>query len=1143
MVSKHFHSAGLMIGVALAWSAATSIAAPATQTITVREQLNQAYGRELVVYSFSARKRACAADSLQLVGPEGPVAVQLSGAEYWPGRTQYVKSAQLSFVVKDLKPLTSAPYTLSYGRKRADAVTADLQVKKAKGSVEITASQIGVRMLLGNGEVAAPAAMKDVPGPLVAMRLGNGAWSGGSALTGDAKVASWNAELTDAGPVFARVAVSYVFEDGNTVDLTATVIAGDNTVRWEMNSREDRPALGLEVRLPPVPGVTKAVLPRGYGQWSRADRTQDLTPGAEPFNFLSPDSSIVNAFPDCAPNIRLASATGGGTELQLRSRDPGVWSEPVAPLTYAGFKTWQLDDIPRMWEVWKRKRVPVSYAADGTVTLQANFAKGGRKWWTSTGVPTVGDELSRRKDLVLDWPSGSKRPHPRLFAGTAEFREAWARAATAPEFMKALTAGGARSAGIAVPVLLKPADQLKKAETEPAIKSLRDQLALMGDFDVMRGAIRTVTLYDVLIDSKALTPEDTALFRAQMAWLAYVMASPRCWSMESGYLSGNPNMSCSYTLSLGIIACALSDHPAAKAWAERATQWMDKWLTDEVGPNGEWMPEGSHYGYVSLEPMISYAIAARRAGYHDFSSDPRFKKVLLYFAKYNTPRDPQRKNCRGIGAYGRGHSGDRLAAFGIAAPFFKESDPAFSSALQWMWSENGYPYFMGDGRLGGLEPYYADRRLPSEAPTWSSEFFPNLGALLRAGFNTPHESYVNFLAATDSLRNLDIWVAGVGGISQWFGRGKPLSTCFTQTIGYNERHELLRDGVRLARNWGDPADSKAPFGHYTKTTFGTFAALRQADYVRSTFTNLRVDDRDWFPKDLPAYPRVAPAKGTELEWTRQLLFLKDADPAGPAYLVLRDTTAGGQPTAWQFWTLSEKVGAADEARNAAEFLADKPGPTVLPARALPAGDRYTALGQFGMDVDYYVASPAATPRHTLRWGGKWRVSEYQDLLHLQQPGDGSYYVVIYPRPRAEAAPTFTKLAGGAILKMTAAFGTDYAFLELGEAAVSAEGVSFKGTAGAAQQRPDATTLSLAAPGEVRFKEFGLAGPVAAALRVSTDKLELSLPADTAGGEFTLTAPGPWKLKDAPPGVKLAAVSAGAQRVTVPKGVARVLLTK
>lgn len=54
-----------------------------------------------------------------------------------------------------------------------------------------------------------------------------------------------------------------------------------------------------------------------------------------------------------------------------------------------------------------------------------------------------------------------------------------------------------------------------------------------------------------------------------------------------------------------------------------------------------------------------------------------------------------------------------------------------------------------------------------------------------------------------------------------------------------------------------------------------------------------------------------------------------------------------------------------------------------------------------MDVDYFIASPTDTPRHTLRYGGTWagsKVPDYQDLLHLQLPGDGSYFIVVFPRP-------------------------------------------------------------------------------------------------------------------------------------------------
>ena len=70
---------------------------------------------------------------------------------------------------------------------------------------------------------------------------------------------------------------------------------------------------------------------------------------------------------------------------------------------------------------------------------------------------------------------------------------------------------------------------------------------------------------------------------------------------------------------------------------------------------------------------------------------------------------------------------------------------------------------------------------------------------MRHGFGTPNESYINVLAGVDSLRNLDVWVAGVGDIAQWYARGKPISKAFSTAHGYNDRHELLSSGVRLAR--------------------------------------------------------------------------------------------------------------------------------------------------------------------------------------------------------------------------------------------------------------------------------------------------------------------------------------------------------
>jgi hypothetical protein len=1107
--------------------------------LVLREQLNRGYGPELVGFGFSAGNGECVEDSVRVSGPDGPVPAQLSDLQYHSDKRRFVKSARLWIRIGGLEPLRTRNYTVTFDSEAARDPAADLRIVRDEEIATISTGRIGVRLPLGEGDGS-----REVPGPLQGLRFGDRSWAGGSALTGKGKVTGWSGQLIETGAAFVRGAVTYRMASGNRVTFTATVIAGDNTVRWEMDVQDDQPGMIVRFDMPPVHGAKKAVLPAGYGQWAR-DRSQALSPPDENFCSLSPDSSLLNIWQEYPSTIMFEGT--GDASLQLTSRDPGAWVRPRDPQTYAGLQHWSLPMVGQMWQAWKDKVMPVSYGTTGkgVVSLEANLAGGKRKWWVSSGEPKVGERLDEINRMVLDWPAGSGKKHPHLFLDREDIEDVWDRAAKDPELMRHLRG---RFAASALQVLMKPSGERTEKEVHKVVDRLRKQLGKRGNFDVMRYAIATVSLYDALIDSEFVTRKQRRLFRAQMAYLGYLMASPQCWSTERGYGSGNPNMHCSYILSLGVIACALRDHPMSERWAAYATAWMDEWLDDEVGPNGEWLPEGSHYGIVSLEPQLSYAIAARRAGYHDFTDDPRLKKLLLYFAKTHTPPDPQRGGHRVTGAFGRGTSGNRLAIFGLAARMVGEQDPEFARVMQWMWSENGYPYRIGDYRLGGYLPYYVDRRLPMEPAEWDSEIFPRLGTLLRDAFDTDHESYVNVLACVDSKRNLDIWTPGVGSISQWFGRGVPLSTCFTFDTGYKVRHELLREGVRISRNY-TPGEEGGPFGHYTETHFGTFAPLPAVDYVRTRIVNTEPDTRDWFPPKLPAYPRVKPATETDLDWTRQVLFLKTPEspdtphPAsGPAYLVVRDTVRGGQPTAWQFWTLSERIGTPGQTAELGTFLAEKPGESMRAARRLPQHQRYTAIGQFGMDVEYFVANPVHTPRHTLRYGGEFRrVPEYQDLLHLQLSDDGAYYVAIYPRPRAENPPTFSTLAEGRVIKVAGSFGTDYAFLSAERATVSAEDVRFSGTAGAVQRRGEITVLSLGAEGRVEQEGGAVEAGFAVALRVGAEKATLTAPADCPGGEVRVDLAGDWKGRGSG-GAKVEAVD-GRWVAGLPEGGGEVVFTR
>jgi len=1164
------------------------------------------HNRELLSYPFTAPKGACHPHSVRLAGPDGEVPVQLAGIRTW-GDTPFVKSAAVYFQVPRPEWSSEKTYTLSYAPTPHEGGGSDaapfVKVVDHGEQAVFVSSLWAIKTYLNTGEETydEPVPAGDVPGPFAGMILGDAMTEpeGGSRLTGDGRVKSWSGRVTDRGPVLARAAFEYVFADGNRLTMTARMVSGDGYTRWEMNSSEDRPEQGLEMRMMRMVNVTEAALAKGYGQWAR-NRTAVVKNSKEPVAYLSPNTSVANIFPDCPGHIKMVRKLGEDrADINFISHDPAAWAQPAEPLTYAGFRTFDLEMIPKMWEHWKRKRIAVSYE-DECPVLRMNLARGQRKWSVGHGGPRVGEGLDRLNDMVLDWPAADE-PRPWLFVDRKRIEDLWKEIGDNPATLRAcglltddaISIGTmrnrrARMASAAWNVrmmmsdhqpttyaarrgLANAATQNKKEDmsqfkldgtpprtgreefyqrmyfkhaTKAPVMHLDDYLLKLGHFDVMRHAITVAALYDALIDSDLITPDQCRAIRAQTAYLAYLMADAQCWDMERGYITGNPNMSVSYTLSLGIMACALRDHPMAPKWADHATRWMDKWLTDEVGPNGTWVPEGSHYGIVSLEPMLAYAAAAKRAGFHDFSDDPRLKRLMLYWAHHHTPPHPQHNDKRVSDSYGRGTGAEKKSIFGVAARLFAEKDPDFARVMQWMWAQTSYPVDMSDFRLGGYEGYYMDRSLPMRAPQWGSENFPGLGAVLRHGYNTPNESYLAVLSNVRSLANLDIWTPGIGGIAQWFGCGKPVSTCFTFKHGTSERHSLLRDGVRLTHPWAVKGHVHEPFGYYTDTRSEAFASLTSLDYVRSAFTVTRPDTRDWFPPDVPAYPPETPAKQQNLDWTRQMLFLKDPDPAGPAYLVLHDSVRGGQPTVWQFWTLSEKLGTAAQAADAKAFLADKPGQKILPARELPRSDRYTALGQSGVDIEFFVAAPAATPRYALRYGGVlYRRPEYQDLLHLQLPGDGAYYVALFPRKREEKAPEFSALAGGRMIKVAGEFGTDYALLAPEAAKAQAEGVSLSGTAAAVQKRDGTTTISLGAAGEASWKDYGLKAARAAALHVAPDgRLALDLPADGPEGAVTVLAPRGYRLDTAPAGVKITEADGGYE-VAFPAGTEEIGLEK
>lgn len=1118
----------------------------AEQKIVLKEYLGQTWERQLVTYPFSAPEGACNPSSLHLTGPAGPRTVQLSEIALWPDQ-KTAKTARVSFIT-DLPPRGSYTFTLSCrpGSAATQGVGEALSVHPGNGTVDIVTSRFSARLLLGEKTYIPPAPPGQVPGPLLGLSLGDGTEFGSSRLFGKTAVTSYQARLLDAGGVFARVEYRYTYADGNALHLIAQVNSGDTGIMWDTEVKDDRKDDGVDFLL--SRDLPSPIFPVHMEWFTKRkvflDKQAKVGDLAEIPLDTYRESLVTKLTPwddwwdDYTQTVILLKIPGKGTNLQIASRDPGAWVKPAAPGTMRG------------WDAWQHKLIPLNRADNGEIYLRINNAQGIRRFTLSQGAPAVGHQLDMVKDMVLDWP---ERPdsHPRLFASRDQVKEYFR---TAPHDVKQIQwILGAKPEirpepsykdAWALEAWLRSGGRADIAAQVQLPQRLRQDLSLLGKFDMMRSTGIVATLYDSLIDTDLVTAEERPLYRAQIAYLAYKLNDPATWSIERGYRSSNENMSVSHMLARGILACLLADHPMAKTWVELAIGRMKQWMRD-VGSEGEWS-EGGHYDQTTYSAMIWFALAAKRAGFYDFSLDPAFLRFGMYIAKQQTPLDPQRGNRRVSPPLGRAQGGEMWSHLGLLAALTRDTQPQYSRIMQWCWAQTAYDMKVMDARLAGFEVVLLDPNQPAEKPDWGSDWFPKVGAILRNGVGTAEENYVNLLtnSKADFAR-----VSEVGALLKWFAKGRPIAGLFSP--GYSEREELLVGRVLRARTWRPGDNWFLPFGNATSTGENLHAFLPRADYVNTSYTIGGPYDANWWAVSMPAkliaWPSVAKEGQPPFDWRRQVLYLKDDDPGGPNYLVLRDTINGNQPTMWQLWTISEKVGTPEEAADRKVFLADKPGERAVPPRQL-AGDRFTALGQLDLDLEYFLASPSSTPRWTLRFGTPYQDygvvgEEYQDLLQIQMPGDGAYFVALYPRLRTEPVPVFTTLGGGHVIKVAGEWGTDYAFLSATEATAQVDGGLFRGTSGCIQDRRNGLILALNAAGEVAYKQFGVQADQPVSVRVRGMESVVDAPAGHGVVQVVLTLQGEWKPARLAAGVKWARLAEGKYLLTLPAGVRQATLAR
>lgn len=978
--------------------------------------------------------------------------------------------------------------------------TSELSVRAGDGFHEVSTELFGIRLLSGEATFETPHEPDDVPGPVHGLRDQTGKWYGSSKLYGSSRIRGYRSRLIDTGPVLARIRIDYQYEDGTNLALLFSFVAGDGRVRcrsWTSTSDSQLDAAntalsnGWRLHLQEIDSDATLWIPTETlgNRWEEPDFPRDEDSGLIKVRLDRLGAGVIAALTpwdgwwDQERRTKLQMTwSNDRVTFFIAALDAGAWVAPAAINQVS---------MPFNHPAMKASRVHMLKRPHGQLYLEFPRTPGMRAWQMGTTEGPVQYDFDIMRDYILDWPSGST--HPQLFISADALRHIQNNLSPALQRLRASLRAQAAPFDPTRPdnnSATALAAWLLSGDTTTAIQlglvaRLNHYLEYMGPRDNMRLSTRIVAMYDALIDSGLLNDHQRRIVRARFAYFVYRLAAAEMWSNQRGFAAGHLNMRLVNELNVGLAAAAIVDHPMAKSWGERSVNTMEWALAKCVGPSGEWPESITHYARVSLSMLVTFAIASKNAGWHDYTADPRLKRAVLFQAKQDTPSDPRwggqrQPGWRATPPSGRGWAGVRDGLFGVTATAIENADPDLAETLHWAWAQEGKPYHLPDQRMGGFEYVFIRPETHASPPAWTSERFPQTGVVLRHHFATAHEWYINLVVTAS-----DDWTPSEsGGLASVFAHGKPIIS--VPSGAYAEREEVFLNRVVPASRRDSEQARRKHASHFGPRRIVEFTTLPWLDYVRTEITVGRPagDIPVQQLAELPRWPDFqVQSDDVELAWQRCLLFVKDPDPTQLSYLVLHDEVAGG-PSGWQLWNVSEGIVPASAANQATALLDIWRVDRLIDAVAVP-GNTFTSYGPFGVHTDLHVLAPQDTPRHVLKWRTMYRsdpIRRYReslDLLHLQRTDAGPYRVVIVPRDVTMPFADTDSVADGLLIRITARAGMDLILLSPHARNAAFEGSRLEGTACAILQRDERLILVLGAAGRVEKNGFVLqsTGPV------------------------------------------------------------------
>ena len=1042
-------------------------AASLTKTVTLTDYLGDGWQQELVHYplNFPPGALAHAVVRVEVKGGKA-LSSQLSDVTRYDDGS--LRSCNVWFLA-DVPANGSVSYTLSPGKK--GAADAGVAVKTEGNYLTLTTTGtalIGIRLPAGAQAFVWPLPAAEVPGPIQGLLLPSGRVTGAGRLAVPFKVKAYKTEVTADGPLFAEAKVSYTFDAGYWT-FTARVV-------------KDCPMVQIQEQFD-----------NGFDNrtWDQADRFYTLTlNGAQfkPTQAFYTGRTEADSFHDLLNQYfqPVLNDTGGSA-----ASGSGT---PVNGYTLS-FQQDRTDYYLTPWPTWSpRAGVAIRFVEPGKDAI--GFTSVSTTDWKNPLAMRF--QTNTKGELVAamplqtyrqGWPSEGFGYHSPNYTGKSLFvpettsrrnygimlTPAEDETKTHIDSLLHLTAKlGAAPLDEVKDWTLDWPDPLANATWATATsKEGKAALAITRNWMRSYRALGNYGFYSmwtfrslthnrylvtapVIDNTKALTAADRRELRHLCAYQAYVLNSMGEFPWGAGPHLGNPNMSIMAMDARAKSALLVKDHPQYNQWGAWTLAFTKNYIerfTRETGAPYE----DPHYTLgVTLQEIAEVNQALQEAGIGDALDTPRFKACMRFLLDWSLPPDPRFLNRRLTLAYGNGSSYYSVPPefARLMVEYYKDRDPKLAAQLQWFANQT-------------LPDEKQVKIVTEEAPVLRSVYHTDEGVFFHHGYGTPYETYFFFKAGNcDGHYELETDQMTY----TLYAKGQPINLHFGNGYMPMFMRPWLRNRVTIDHMF---EESERNITRMTATALQPEAdyahATRDIDSIRPLKTEYPLTTNKglaWAPEENASWPQIPEWQRIPLTvWHRQALFLKDADPRGPNYFVLRDTFAGAptRPTDLSCWFLANSM--------------------------TRKGDVYHFDGQCKVDMDVFVAQPAGTAPETGKYGhpqypyGRMigfdpkffpdgKLQETQLFLRLKQPVGKGYLVVLYPRLKdGDPEARYTAPADG-VVRVETPLATDFVFLNPTLAGFSNDQVTFSGTAGAVRCYKSGKIAVINTEGEARFTVAG-----------------------------------------------------------------------